>query len=75
MSWKSMSKASEPQLVHFRWGERQPTANGACHVIVARNATFAENDTLGLRNACSFWQKTQLDVTKLSKIIPMGGTC
>ena len=55
-------------------GERQPTANGACHVIVAGNATFAENATLGLQNAWAFWPKTQLDVTKLSKIILMGAT-
>ena len=74
MSWKSMSKASEPQLVQFFLGERQPTANGACHVIVAGNATFAENATLGLQNAWAFWPKTQLDVTKLSKIILMGAT-
>ena len=62
MSWKSMSKVLVPQLVHFCWGERQPTANGACHVIVAD----AENATLGLRNACAFGPKPQLDVTKLS---------
>ena len=40
-----MSKASEPQSVHFCGWERQQTANGACHGIVAGKATFAENAT------------------------------
>ena len=49
-----MSKASEPQSVHFRGWERHQTANGASHVIVPGNATFAENATLGWPNACAF---------------------
>ena len=44
-------------------------------MIVARNAIYAENETLGLWNAGAFWPKTQLDVTKLSQIILMAGTC
>ena len=54
MSRKSMSKASEPQSVHFCGWERHQLANGASHVIVAGNATFAENATLGWSNACAF---------------------
>ena len=49
-----MSKSSEPQSVHFCGWERQQTANGSCDVIVAGNATFAENATLGWPNACAF---------------------
>ena len=54
MSRKSMSQASEPQSVHFCGWERHQTANGASHVIVPGNATFAENTTLGRPNACAF---------------------
>ena len=36
------------------WWERHQTANGASHVIVPGNVTFAENATLGRPNACAF---------------------